>query len=421
MTVELVVTLMAPPALVMATTPVPPVALIAPVPAPWPMSISPEPAAASMPSPELLASPTVTPAVSMVTLPAPAVWAETPSAAPAATPPLVLWFVTVTAPPRATVMSVSVTPSASTPKLPAPLEMPEGLAETPMVPVLEMSIFAGPVPAVLAKMPVESTPLTLTVVGPRWTVAVPVPWASASTPMLPMPSPIGPAALEMVIELPAPKPVMLALVFLVGSVAIASMPVTGLPALPASVTEMTLPVEPTMAAVLPAPPDLEMIPATSRAPPLTTVSESESARLALESLVALSTSMALIVGSIVSPAPRLTVATPSPVVVATTPWWPASTVTLSPRVTVTAATLAPLVIVALTPMPVEVPAGLALMCVPVTVSTSTEPVPLVVASTPSTLAHSSSPFTCTATSPALAALLTSAWMPTRAMSGVPSL
>ncbi len=331
-------------------------------------------------------------------------------------------LLTVRSSPRETVMLVPAAPVAWTPKL--PLLVPSTpawlLALTVMIPPASVETSMVPAPVVEASRPIELSPFTVTDVPPIWMVAVPVPVAAASTPMLL--APVFDASFRMVTPVPdvrAPKPWTLALTLV--PPLIASMPTTdGFPA-PASVTVMVSLVDPAMLAEVPDPLDLEMMPATLAAPPLTTVSESESARLALESLVALSTSMALIVGSIVSPAPRLTVATPSPVVVATTPWWPASTVTLSPRVTVTAATLAPLVIVALTPMPVEVPAGLALMCVPVTVSTSTEPVPLVVASTPSTLAHSSSPFTCTATSPALAALLTSAWMPTRAMSGVPSL
>ncbi len=60
---------MPPPALVVALTPIPLVALMAPVPAPWPMLTWPEAATASMPSPLL----DVTPAVSMVIVPAPRV------------------------------------------------------------------------------------------------------------------------------------------------------------------------------------------------------------------------------------------------------------------------------------------------------------------------------------------------------------
>ncbi len=53
-------------------------------------------------------------------------------------------------------------------------------------------------------------PVTSTVAAPRWTVATPVPLASASTPMLFWPS-FSVPSLATVIELPAPKPVMLAL------------------------------------------------------------------------------------------------------------------------------------------------------------------------------------------------------------------
>ncbi len=105
---------MAPPAVVEANTPAPPLELSAPVPAPWPMSISPEPLMASMASPTLVAEPAVTPAVSMVIVPAPEVVAETPTAPPTAGMAVLALF-TFTAPPRAMVMSLSVPPVATTP------------------------------------------------------------------------------------------------------------------------------------------------------------------------------------------------------------------------------------------------------------------------------------------------------------------
>ncbi len=92
--------------------------------------------------------------------------------------------------------------------------------------------------------------------------------------------------------------------------------------------------------------------------------------------------MALIDGSIESLAPRVTEATPPPVVVATMPFWIEAPVmvVLEPRLTVTVPSWpAPPVTVALMPMPVS-----AWTVTPVlAVSTSTLPVPLVVASTPS--------------------------------------
>ncbi len=110
----------------------------------------------------------------------------------------------------------------------------------------------------------------------------------------------------MVIDPPAPKPDTSALVFV--PVPSASIPLT-LPA-PASVTLMVSLVEPSTEAVLPVPPDVAMMPATPDPPALTTVMLSLSPRVAVASLVVLSTSMALIAGSMVTLFPRVTLVMP---------------------------------------------------------------------------------------------------------------
>ncbi len=198
-------------------------------------------------------------------------------------------------------------PPAATPTL-APAAVPVALGDTVIVPPRPVVMSTDPEPVVDAETPVESTPATLTDVAPSWIVALPVPVPAATTPALPMPVVVAP--LWTVIVLLLPKPVMLALVLVPEPRA--SMPTTGLVA-PSSVTVIESFVEPAIEAVKPVPPvTLAIMPATLLEPSLVTVMLSLSASTADAFLVELSTSMALMAGSMDTPVPRMTVAEPLP-------------------------------------------------------------------------------------------------------------